>query len=101
MQQEFEKIYAYFDANIRPGLQSHHGDAVIEEISDGVVWVKLLGECSNCPSASLTAEYAIKDVLLHEFPELKDVTVDQGVSQELLDQARAILFGSRGAEGGK
>jgi len=93
MEHDCKEIQSFFDKNIRPKLAAHHGDVRIEDISeDGVVSIKLLGECSNCPSAAMTTEYAIKDVLLPAFPSLKDVVLNQSVSQDLLAQARAILF---------
>ena len=42
----------------------------------------------------LTTETLIKSTLLESVPELKDVVLVSGVSQELLDQARAILQGA-------
>ena len=43
----------------------------------------------------LTTENLIRSALLESVPELKDVVLVGGVSQELLDQARAILRGER------
>ena len=42
-----------------------------------------------------TFDQVIKAKLLGEVPELKDVVVDDSVSDELLDFARQILSGKR------
>lgn len=87
-----KRLSSYFESVIRPKIRAHHGDVEITKIENNTVFVRLVGECANCPSASLTAEYTIKDAVLREFPSIKDVILDQSVSQELLDQARQILL---------
>ncbi len=94
MKQSVNEIQDYFEKECCSRLYLHGGNASITEITDdGVVYVRLYGACADCPSASQTAEYAIRQVLLAKFPELTDVVIDQSVSQDLIDQARAILFG--------
>lgn len=88
-----EKIENILNKKIRPSLRSHGGDIEFIDYRDDIVIVRLIGQCSNCPSASLTTQYLVKENLMAELPEIRDVELDERVSPELLDQARQILFG--------
>ncbi len=88
------KIEAILEKKIRPSLRSHGGDIELTAYEDGVAWVRLMGQCSDCPSASLTTQYLVKENLMAELPEVRDVELDERVSEELLMQARNILFGN-------
>ena len=44
------------------------------------------------PSAYLTTEEVIRSTLLSEVPELCEVVLEQQVSDELLAQARRLLY---------
>ena len=57
--------------------------------------VRLTGQCAGCPSANMSTRYFIKDVLTSQLSFVKEVTLDEKVDDELLAQARAILFGNR------
>ena len=86
-----EQIEQVLDETIRPQLALHGGDIRSLSCEDGVYRFRLLGQCSNCPSAYLTTESLIQETLLQTFPSLKQVVLVQQVSDDLLDQARAIL----------
>ena len=58
---------------------------------DGTVYVKLTGQCATCPSAGETLEGVVKEMLMSEIPEIKDVVLDQSISEDLLDMARKLL----------
>lgn len=52
---------------------------------------RLTGQCAGCPSAYLTTEELIRSTLLTEVPELREVVLEQQVSDDLLEQARRLL----------
>ncbi len=84
------------DEFIRPALASHGGDVELLALEDKVLRLKLLGQCSACPSAMLTMEEFIEPVILNEFPDVVErVVMDAGISDELWDEAKRILA-SRG-----
>lgn len=58
---------------------------------DGVLHVRMHGQCSGCPSAELTLENLVNTELKEAFPELKDVVLVTGVSDDLIAQARQIM----------
>lgn len=86
-----EKIEAVLDEKIRPQLALHGGDLRTVSCEDGVYRFRLLGQCAGCPSADLTTESIIRQELMAAIPELKAVVLEQGVSDDLLSQARALM----------
>lgn len=89
-----KRIERVLEEKVRPDLALHGGNIQTLDCRDGVYRFRLTGQCAGCPSAMLTTETLIKSTLLESVPELKDVVLVSGVSQELLDQARAILQGA-------
>ena len=88
-----EQIEQVLDQRVRPYLHGHGGEVKVVSLEDGILRVKLLGQCSGCPSATLTTEQIIQEEVCQAVPEVKQVVLIQEVSQDLLDQARAILRG--------
>ena len=77
---EISKIEKVLDERVRPNLAQHGGDIEIEKLEDGVLHVRMHGQCSGCPSAELTLENLVNTELKEAFPELKDVVLVTGVS---------------------
>ncbi len=88
---EREKIVKVLKEKVDPILEQHHGGAVLTSYKDGVAWVKLTGACASCPSAQGTMEDIVKSILMEEMPQVKDVKLDNSVSEDLLDMARKLL----------
>lgn len=89
---DMEKIEAALNENVRPYLRSHGGEIAAERFEDGVLYVKLLGQCAGCPAADLTAESVVEEELVKALPELvRKVAVVQTVSDELWEQAKRLL----------
>lgn len=86
-----EQIEQILDEKVRPQLALHGGDIRSLSCEDGVYRFRLLGQCSNCPSAYLTTETLIREELQAAIPELTDVILVQMVSDDLLEQARALM----------
>lgn len=86
-----EQIEQVLDEKVRPQLALHGGDIESLSCEDGVYRFRLLGQCSNCPSAYLTTESLIEEELLQTVPGLKQVVLVQQVSDSLLAQALSIL----------
>ena len=56
--------------NIRPYLQNDGGDVKFNRYENGVVYVSMVGACSNCSIASVTLEDGIEAALINEIPEV-------------------------------
>ena len=73
------KIEQVLDEKIRPELSLHGGNIRVEKLEQGVLYVRMTGQCSGCPSAELTLE------------NLVNVELATGVSDELISAAREML----------
>lgn len=89
------KIESELDKNIRPHLLKHYGNVEIIKFSDGVLYIKLSGKCSNCPSAKFTVEDFIEKKLIENIIEVKKVELFESVSEDIIEFARKILFQNR------
>ena len=58
---------------IRPYLQNDGGDVEFKRYENGVVYVSLLGACSNCPMAIMTLQDGVESALVSEIPEVMKV----------------------------
>lgn len=89
---ELEKeIEAVLDREIRPQLLLHGGGMETVSLAEGKYTFRLTGQCAGCPSAYLTTEELIRSTLLERFPQVKEVVLEQGVSEALLAQAKELL----------
>ena len=86
-----ENIEQVLDKYVRPKLLAHYGDIKIIDFTNGILKVKLLGQCSNCPSSKYTVEDIVEKQLREHFPEIEKIELINEVSQELLDFAKRIL----------
>lgn len=84
----FEQL---LDLRVRPSLREHGGDAEILSYEDGVLHLRLLGQCATCPAALMTNETLIEAELCNAVPELTRVSLQQETSPDLLAQAKALM----------
>ena len=91
MSNNLNDIESFVEKNIRPYLISHGGDVKIVSLDNNTLRVKLMGQCMTCPAAASTFEDSIKNVLLSEFKDLKDVILVNDVPDDMLDMALKIL----------
>jgi Fe-S cluster biogenesis protein NfuA len=60
--------------DVRPHLQADGGDVELVEITeDGIVKVRLKGQCSGCPMAQMTLQNGIARRIKELVPEVKGV----------------------------
>ena len=92
MTEDMKRIEAVLDEKVRPALRTHGGEIAADRLEDGVLYVKLLGQCAGCPSADLTNETIVEAELVKALPELvRRAAVVQTVSDELWEQAKKLL----------
>ena len=88
MMKEIEKV---IEEKVLPYLQNHGGGVELLGLEDGVLKVRLLGQCSGCPSATITTDQIIQEEVCAAVPQVKQVVLVQGVSDDLIAQARAMM----------
>ena len=92
MNEILKQIETVLDEQVRPLLRTHGGNVEIDRYEDGVVYIKMLGQCAGCPSADLTNETIVEAELVQALPELvRKAVVVQTVSDELWEQAKRLL----------
>ena len=92
MNEDMKRIEAVLDEKVRPALRAHGGEIETDRLENGVLYVKLLGQCAGCPSADLTNETLVEAELTAALPQLvRKVAVIQTVSDELWEQAKRLL----------
>lgn len=87
----FNEIEKVLEKEVRPFLAKHYGDVQLIDVKDGVIKIKLTGQCKNCPSAKYTVEDTIESALKRNIEQIKEVVLVNEVSEEILDMARRLL----------
>ncbi len=58
---------------IRPFLMNDGGDVEFVKFDDGIVYVKLSGNCANCSIADFEIKDTVESILTSEIPEVIEV----------------------------
>lgn len=94
-----ERLEELLDDLVRPALQAHGGDVELVGLEDGILRLRMLGQCAGCPAATMTNETIIEGQLLPLIPELKQVVLVHTVDESLLDMARSLMKSGAGRSG--
>eukprot|EP00002_Diphylleia_rotans_P021581 TRINITY_DN4199_c0_g1_i1.p1 TRINITY_DN4199_c0_g1~~TRINITY_DN4199_c0_g1_i1.p1 ORF type:complete len:260 (-),score=72.48 TRINITY_DN4199_c0_g1_i1:8-787(-) len=70
-------ILELLETRIRPSVQEDGGDIQFKKFENGVVYLRMMGSCSGCPSSSLTLKSGIENMLRHYVPEVQEVKEDK------------------------
>ena len=94
-----ERLEELLDELVRPALQAHGGNVELVGLEDGILRLRMLGQCAGCPAATMTNETIIEGQLLPLIPELKQVVLVHTVDESLLDMARTLMKSGAGRSG--
>jgi Fe-S cluster biogenesis protein NfuA len=86
-----DSIERVLDESVRPVLREHGGDVRVMSFENGALRVKMRGNCNNCPSAVFDVEQLVAAEVRAAVPEVESVALAAGVSDELLEMARALM----------
>jgi Fe-S cluster biogenesis protein NfuA len=69
-----ERVEAVLE-RIRPYVRKDGGDVELANINleDGILFLRLRGACSSCPSSIYTLQMGIESEIRQEVPEIKQV----------------------------
>lgn len=67
------EIKELLDTKVRPAVAQDGGDITFERFEDGIVYLRMKGACSGCPSSTLTLKSGIENMLRHYIPEVNEV----------------------------
>ncbi|MBP3461840.1 MAG: NifU family protein [Bacilli bacterium] len=59
--------------NLRPFLINDGGNIEFVKYENGIVYIKMMGACSNCEMLDLTLKDGIETAIMEEIPEVKEV----------------------------
>ena len=68
-----QEIKELIETRVQPAVAMDGGNICFERFADGVVYLRLEGACSGCPSSSATLKSGIENMLKHYIPEVKEV----------------------------
>lgn len=67
-----EKINEVID-KLRPFLMNDGGNIEFVKFEDGIVYIKMMGACSDCSLLDITLKEGIEAALVNEIPEVLGV----------------------------
>jgi Fe-S cluster biogenesis protein NfuA len=67
------QIKELLDTRVRPAVAQDGGDIIFRGFEDGIVYLRLQGSCSGCPSSTATLRHGIENMLRHYIPEVREV----------------------------
>lgn len=61
------------ETRVRPAVANDGGDISFHGYRDGIVYLKMKGACSGCPSSTMTLKNGIQNLLRHFIPDIEEV----------------------------
>tara|TARA_B100001173_G_scaffold282933_1_gene268135 strand:+ start:349 stop:915 length:567 start_codon:yes stop_codon:yes gene_type:complete len=68
-----KQIKELLDTRVRPAVAMDGGDIIYNDFENGIVYLKMQGACSGCPSSTATLKMGIENMLKHYIPEVQEV----------------------------
>ena len=65
-----QMIKELLDTRIRPTVMEDGGDLIFINFKDGVVYLKMQGSCTSCPSSMVTLKNGVQNMLQFYIPEV-------------------------------
>ena len=89
-------IKELLDSRIRPTVQEDGGDLVFIRFKDGIVYLKMQGSCTSCPSSMVTLKNGVQNMLQFYIPE-----VGHYFTNELFRIMNVVFFFTRSLRSSK
>ncbi|XP_066964054.1 NFU1 iron-sulfur cluster scaffold homolog, mitochondrial-like [Macrobrachium rosenbergii] len=79
-------IKELLDTRIRPTVQEDGGDVLFRGFSDGIVYLKMMGSCTSCPSSVVTLKNGVQNMLQFYIPEVIEVVEVKDAEDNLVEE---------------
>ncbi|KAK3870440.1 hypothetical protein Pcinc_024328 [Petrolisthes cinctipes] len=79
-------IKELLDTRIRPTVQEDGGDILFRGFNDGIVYLKMMGSCTNCPSSVVTLKSGVQNMLQFYIPEVVEVVEVKDEGDHLVEK---------------
>ena len=86
-----EKVQEILEEKVNPVLSGHFGGAQLVSFEDNVAKIRMTGACASCPSAQMTLESVVKEIIMENCEGVSDVILDTSVSPELMEMAKQLM----------
>ena len=73
----------------REGLRLHGGNVQLLGIEEGVVRLRLEGNCNGCPSSAATLRSTIEEAIYEKAPDIAGIEVEQAPEKAIVASASA------------
>ena len=73
-----EAIKELIETRVRPAVAGDGGDIIFKGYREGIVYLKMKGACSGCPSSTATLRHGIENLLKHFLPDVQAVEAFEG-----------------------
>ena len=73
-----EAIKELIETRVRPAVANDGGDIIFKGYRDGIVYLKMKGACSGCPSSTATLRHGIENLFKHFLPDVQAVEAFEG-----------------------
>ena len=67
------QIKELLDTRVRPAVAQDGGEILFHGFERGIVYLRMQGSCSGCPSSTATLKAGIENMLRHYIPEVIEV----------------------------
>lgn len=67
------QIKELLDTRVRPAVAQDGGDIEFQGFEKGIVYLRMRGACSGCPSSTATLKMGVERMLRHFIPEVVEV----------------------------
>lgn len=68
-----KQIKELIDKRVRPAVAMDGGDIIFDRFDEGIVYLRMRGACSGCPSSTVTLKNGVETMLRHYVPEVLEV----------------------------
>jgi len=68
-----KQIKELLDTRVKPAVAMDGGNIIFSSFDDGIVYLRMQGACSGCPSSTATLKSGIENMLKHYIPEVVEV----------------------------
>lgn len=71
------QIRELLETRVAPAVAMDGGHIAFSRFEDGVVYLRMEGACSGCPSSTMTLKHGIENLLKHYVPEVERVEPEE------------------------
>ncbi len=96
---EIETRIANALEKVRPSLNLHEGGVELLSVKDGVVYLRLEGNCDGCPSSALTLKHTIEEAIYAAAPDVISIEVEGVIVTENLNKNGFVQIGKANGNG--